>query len=279
MEHLSYAEATRRGGVEKQPSAGDRATSQKRPGPSRAGGTIPMAQSNFPSISMQGIESEHDGDPLASPPHYQIRAGDILKPRSFAATTREHHVKPEFEDIPLRNPVLQNGKQVMVFSPTEVGKLSRPFSWSLVGNFGSRRPTLMQIRLTLKRVRSFSQYFFVGAIDDNHVIIRFQNRGDFVNAYIKKEWKILGKLMQVFRWSPRFTPGVESTCAPIWVEFPYLRAHLQSPRALQSLAGMVGKFLYADRDAEEFTRPGVTRVCVEVDFSKPIPKQLWIDNG
>ena len=92
-----------------------------------------------------------------------------------------------------------------------------------------------------------------------------------MNAYIKREWKVLGKIMQVFRWSPRFTPGVESTCAPIWVEFPCLRAHLQSPRALQSLAGMVGKFLCADKDAEEFTRPSVTRVCVEVDFSKPIP--------
>ena len=60
---------------------------------------------------------------------------------------------------------------------------------------------------------------------------------------------------------------------------PCLRAHLQSPRALQSLAGMVGKFLCADKDAMEFTRPGVTRVYVEVDFSKPLPKQLWIDNG
>ena len=42
---------------------------------------------------------------------------------------------------------------------------------------------------------------------------------------------------------------------------------------------MVGKFLYAYKDASEFTRPGVTRVCVEVDLTKTLPKELWIDNG
>ena len=164
---------------------------------------------------MQEIESELEGDPLASPPHYQSGTGVQVQPKSFATATRENYVKPVFEDIPLRNAVLQNGKQVMVFSPTEVGKLSSPFSWSLVGKFVSRRPSLMQIKLTLKRVCTFSQEFFVGAIDDHHVIIRFQNRDDFVNAYIKQDWKVVGKLMKVCRWSPRFTPGVESTCAPI----------------------------------------------------------------
>ena len=77
--------------------------------------------------------------------------------------------------------------------------------------------------------------------------------------------------MKIFRWSPRFTRGIESTCAPFLVEFPYLRAHLQSPGALQSIAGMVGKFLCSDRDATEFTRRGIIGVCVEVDLSQSLP--------
>ena len=145
----------------------------------------------------------------------------------------------------------------MVFTPDEVGKLSSPFSWSLVGKFASSRPTLMQIRLTLKRVRRFSQGFFIGAIDDHHVIIRFQNREDFVDAYIKKDWKVVGKQIRIFKWSPRFSSGFETTCAPVWVEFPCLRTHFHSPRALQSIASMIGKFLCADKDASEFTRQGL----------------------
>ena len=29
----------------------------------------------------------------------------------------------------------------------------------------------------------------------------------------------------------------------------------------------------------DFTRPRVTRVCVEVDLSKPLPRAVFIDNG
>ena len=85
--------------------------------------------------------------------------------------------------------------------------------------------------------------------------------------------------MQVSCWSPWFTPSVESSCVPIWIELPRLRAHLQSLGALQSIAGMIGKFLCADSNVAQFTRPGITRVCVEVDLSKPIPNSVWINNG
>ena len=85
-----------------------------------------------------------------------------------------------------------------MFTLADVGKHSSPFSWSFVGKFVSKRPSLMQIRITLKRVRSFSQEFFVGVIDNHHVIIRFQNRVDFVNAYIKNDWRIFGKYTKIF---------------------------------------------------------------------------------
>ena len=142
----------------------------------------------FPTISMQVAGEDGACDPLASPPpHFHHHSGDTQCLRSYAESTRDHHVRPMFEDIPLRAAVLRNGQNVMVFSPSEVGRLSTPFTWSLVGKFESLQASLMKIRITMKRVRSFSQEFFVAAIDDHHVIIRFQNRSDFVNAYIKKD--------------------------------------------------------------------------------------------
>ena len=129
-------------------------------------------------------------------------------------------MRPVFGEIPLRDPVQVDGKAMVVFSPFEVGTLSAPFAWTLIGKFAMSRPTLMQIWNTLKRVRSFSKEISVSAIDSQYVFIRFQCREDFVKAYIKREWRVGGKVMHVSRWSPHFTPGVELTCIPVWIEFP-----------------------------------------------------------
>ena len=48
-----------------------------------------------------------------------------------------------FDEIAMRDPVQVDGKSMMVFSPKEVGKLSTPFAWNLVGKFAAARPTLM----------------------------------------------------------------------------------------------------------------------------------------
>ena len=100
-----------------------------------------------------------------------------------------------FDEIPKRDPVQFEGKSIMVFSPEEVGKLSTPFAWMLVGKFVSSRPTLMQIWNTMRHVRSFCRDFFVSAVDAQYVFIRFQCRDDFIKAYIKRDWKVGGQLM------------------------------------------------------------------------------------
>ena len=229
---------------------------------------------------LPNIHMADEPEPLSSPPSFHnLWAGGKSAPKSFAMITRESHVRPMFDEIAMRDPVQVDGKSMMVFSPMEVGKLSAPFAWTLVGKFAAARPTLMQIWNIMRRVRNFSKGICVSAVDQQYVFIRFHCREDFVKAYIKRDWRVGGKVMQVSRWSPRFTPGVESPCIPVWIELPRLRAHLQSPGALQSIAGMVGKFLCADGNVAQFTRPGTTRVCVEVDLSKPIPRSVWINNG
>ena len=93
----------------------------------------------LPNITMS---DEHE--PLSSPPSYHNPWGQRpIVPKSFAEITRETHVRPVFDEIPKRDPVQIEGKTMMVFSPEEVGKLSSPFAWMLVGRFASSRPTLM----------------------------------------------------------------------------------------------------------------------------------------
>jgi hypothetical protein len=85
--------------------------------------------------------------------------------------------------------------------------------------------------------------------------------------------------MRVSRWSPSFKPEAHSPCLPVWVGFPMLRAHLQTPTALQSIAFALGKVLKLHDNVINFTRPGMAMVCVEIDFSKEIRRTITIQNG
>jgi hypothetical protein len=141
------------------------------------------------------------------------------------------------------------------------------------------RPSLKQIETHVRRQVPIKELFLPGAIDDHHVLLRFSTEEDFLKVYMQNQWKIAGRAMMVARWSPSFHPGNHSPCIPVWVGFPLLRAHLQSPSAIKSIASTVGKVLKIHDNVKEFTRPGFASVCIEVDFSKPLKTEIRIQNG
>ena len=204
-----------------------------------------------------------------------------MKPKtlSFAAATRASHQVPKFPGLLVRAPIKVDNEELVRFSEVGVSQMAAAFTWSIIGKFSTGRPAMMDILNTLKRAVPFTEEIFPVAIDQRHILIRFSNREDFVKAYIKEAWIINGRRMRVFRWSPNFTPGTESTCAPVWVGMPTLRAHLQDPGAIQSIARLLGKYLCMHSDVSRFTRPGYTYICVEMGLSKTLKKTITIDNG
>ena len=220
-------------------------------------------------------------DPLQSPPIFKNTRSGPEKPRhlSFAAATMMTHQVPHFPGIAVRQPVVVDGEEIIKFTSEEVNQMAAAFTWTLIGKFSTGRPAMMDILTSMKKAMTFCDEIFPVALDQRHVLIRFLNREDFVKAYIKSAWFIKGKCMRIFRWSPNFTPGSESTSTSVWVGLPGLRAHLQDPGAVQSIAGLLGKFLCMHNDVTKFTRPGYTYICVEMDLSKPFKRTISIDNG
>jgi hypothetical protein len=79
--------------------------------------------------------------------------------------------------------------------------------------------------------------------------------------------------MFVLRWSSKFDFGMESTSTPIWVNLLGLRVHLQNPTILKAIKGMSGKYLRTNQIEKEFTHPGVSSICVEMDLSKELKRE------
>ena len=105
---------------------------------------------------MQVQGSMSAGDPLASPLHYHGKFVPPLRAKSFAASTHDQHVQPLFEDILLRSSVLKQGKQVMVFTLEEVGKLSSTFFMEFVWQVCFSLPFFDADSCDIEKVRNFS---------------------------------------------------------------------------------------------------------------------------
>lgn len=78
---------------------------------------------------------------------------------------------------------------------------------------------------------------------------------------------------------PDFRVDVESSIAPIWVNFPKLPVHFFAQNSLFSIARTVGAPLKMDAATKFLTRPSVARICIEMDLLRSFPSRVWIGTG
>ena len=67
---------------------------------------------------------------------------------------------------------------------------------------------------------------------------------------------------------------MESSIAPVWVNFHQLPVHLFTQSSLFSFAGLVGSPMKMDAATAILARPSVARVCVEMDLLKKFPSRV-----
>ncbi|RAL41618.1 hypothetical protein DM860_013152 [Cuscuta australis] len=85
--------------------------------------------------------------------------------------------------------------------------------------------------------------------------------------------------MKVSKWTPKFDPRYESPFLPIWVAIKNLPIHLHDRKSLLDIAQVFGKPIKLDATTENFGRPSLARVCVEVDISQPQITKFCVQNG
>ena len=85
--------------------------------------------------------------------------------------------------------------------------------------------------------------------------------------------------MRVFKWTSEFIMDVESSIAPIWVNFPKLPVHFFAQPSLFSIARIVRSSLKTDSATASLTCPSVARVCVEMDLLRKFLNRIWLGTG
>ena len=100
-----------------------------------------------------------------------------------------------------------------------------------------------------------------------------------MKTWLKDATLIEDYLFRLFKWFLGFVPGIEPSVVPTWVSLPGLSLNFFKKQYLELLVKPIGRVLTYDQATLSLARPGVARVCVEVNLLLNNPSRIWIDMG
>lgn len=116
----------------------------------------------------------------------------------------------------------------------------------------------------------------VGVIDQHHVTIHMGSSTDTNRALARSCNKVKSSLHRLFRWTPDFEIGRESSFTAVWVKMFHLPLHYFNESALHLLGSLLGTVLKIHTSTVNLTQQYYAKVCIEMDVSKPFLNTLWI---
>ncbi|CAN1176561.1 hypothetical protein LINPERHAP2_LOCUS32599 [Linum perenne] len=143
--------------------------------------------------------------------------------------------------------------------------LERSFSFLTV----KRRLEILWARAGIIQVSDATNDFFV---------VRFSDPEDYQRAAFGGPWKIYDFYISVARWTPDFNEEDPIKTVLTWVRLPKLPVHYFNNLAVTRIGNHIGRTVRLDLATQEGARARYARVCVEVDFSKPLLGKYMIEN-
>ncbi|KAK2645211.1 hypothetical protein Ddye_020406 [Dipteronia dyeriana] len=92
-------------------------------------------------------------------------------------------------------------------------------------------------------------------------------------------WVIANQYLVVQKWRPNFVPGEDKIQKiPVWVRLSKLPMEWIDVDLLRSIGGMLGTTFKVDPITESQARGRFTRICVEIDITKPLKSILIVED-
>ncbi|CAN1187189.1 hypothetical protein LINPERHAP2_LOCUS38584 [Linum perenne] len=102
-------------------------------------------------------------------------------------------------------------------------------------------------------------------------IVKFETEMDFERAMFGGPWMINDHYVVIQEWRPLFRPEVLSlTTLRVWVRLLGLPFEYFQCNVFEKIGNHIGKPVCIDQTTLEGSRGNFARICIEVDFSKPL---------
>ncbi|KAI9073371.1 hypothetical protein K1719_044650 [Acacia pycnantha] len=164
------------------------------------------------------------------------------------------------------------------FEEKERERLMRPFSRTLVVKLLGRQISYGFMLKKLKQLWERKGNIEVFDCENHFYLVNFQSLEDYMEALVGGPWVIADAYLNVARWKPEFNPKNERIDSVVaWVRIPDLPAPFFDKKFLLNLGNSIGKAIRLDILTAQRSRGKFARLCVELDLTKPLVPEFYVE--
>ncbi|KAJ8619846.1 hypothetical protein MRB53_028375 [Persea americana] len=163
-------------------------------------------------------------------------------------------------------PAWKEGKLTMKIPLQMINLSKESFSFSAIGKFASKRPSLKALELWVQNSWWLSRSYLISLTEKGNFLFRFNSSED-------RDSLVLQSAIFVARGQDECSwPAV----TPVWIRLKGIPYHCWSSDILLSIASSIGKPIRLDETTTTQRMMSFARILVNLDLSKPYPNSVSV---
>lgn len=150
-------------------------------------------------------------------------------------------------------------------------------SVTLIGRFVRERPPLEAIRASIGASLHLEGEVQIGSLNRRTILMRFTLEADCRRTWLRSQAMVEGSRVWFSRWTPEWKADRDSPLAMVWLSLPNLPQHLFNLHMISRVCAPIRRVVMLDAATIRRTRPNVAKATVEIDVSKPLVEEVWIE--
>lgn len=119
---------------------------------------------------------------------------------------------------------------------------------------------------------------FVMDLPRHFFMVRFKLEEEYMAALSGGSWRAFGSYLMAQAWSPVFDPlKDEIVTTPVWIRLSHIPVNFYHKTILMGIAKGLGRPIKVDLTTLKFKRARYARICVEVNFNKPLKETVMVN--
>ncbi|MQL88826.1 hypothetical protein Taro_021389, partial [Colocasia esculenta] len=191
--------------------------------------------------------------------------GSLSRRRSYAQIIAESKPPPTVP-IGIKPPSFTNfGEPTVFFSREEVRKSIVTLNLAVIVRCAYGISSIPDLKSCMSQRLELKEDFIVSVLNHRHLLLRFEDKEDFLKVILRRSLYIKGLLYRFFKRDAQFDFNADPIVMPIWVGFPMLPVNYYYQDFLRSIAGNLGQVLRIYEPTLALTQNQEAFVCVELE--------------